>query len=97
MMLGDTANEKRWVIIATEWGGDALHGQFIPPQNRPTIFQPSREVAEAELARLEQRFGRKFALFESVVYAQMTGGPQRSSDPADTPRAFVVYPIDPNR
>lgn len=93
MILGDTANEKRWVIIATEWGGDALHGEFIPPQNRPTIFQHSREAAEAELLRLEQTHHKKFALFESVAFAEHVGGPQRINDPEDTPSAYIVSPI----
>lgn len=93
MMLGDTANEKRWVIIATEWGGDVLHGAFIPSQNRPTVFHSSRDVAEAELLRLEQNHHKRFALFEAVAYAQRVGGPERISDPAETPTAYVVYPI----
>ncbi len=93
MILGDTANEKRWVIIATQWGGDALHGEFIPPENRPTIFQSSRDRAEAELLRLEQRYHKKFALFEAVAFAERVGGPQRINDPEDTPSAYIVSPI----
>ncbi|QYM80250.1 hypothetical protein K0B96_06450 [Horticoccus luteus] len=81
---------KRWVIIATEWGGDALHGQFIPPENRPSVFQSSREQAEAELLRLEQRHHKGFQLFEAVAFAERFGGPQRITDPDDTPSAYVV-------
>lgn len=93
MILGDTANEKRWVIIATEWGGDALHGTFIPRENRPTIFHASRDAAEAELLRLEQTHHKKFALFEAVAFAEHVGGPTRTSDPDDTLSAYVVSPI----
>lgn len=93
MILGDTANEKRWVIIATEWGGDALHGSFIPQKNRPTIFHSSRDVAEGELLRLEQAHHKKFALFESVAFAERVGGPERINDSEDIPTAYIVSPI----
>lgn len=89
MIIGDTACEKRWVIIATEWGGDALHGAFIPPQNRPTVFHESRDLAEAELLRLEQRHHRCFALFEAVAWAERVGGD------AGEPTAYVVQEIAP--
>ena len=82
------ANEKRWVIIATKWGGDALHGTFIPDKNRPTIFHASREVAEAELLRLEQKHRRDFALFEAVAYARRVGGESN-----EQVHAFVVESI----
>ena len=94
MILGDTANEKRWVIIATEWGGENEIGPLIPPENRPTVFQGSRDVAEAELLRLEQKHHKCFALFEAVAYARRVGGSDRFEDagkPIQT--AYVVEPI----
>lgn len=93
MILGDTANEKRWVIIACEFGGDGPHGPLIPAGARPTTFQDSRDQAEDELLRLEAKHGRAFALFESVAYAKRVGGPDRVSDDPNTPMAYVVEPI----
>jgi hypothetical protein len=92
-MLGDTANEKRWVIIACEWAGDGRFGPLIPADGKPSTFQATRDQAEAELLRLEAKYQRAFALFESVAYAKRVGGPDRISDDPATPFAYVVEPI----
>ncbi len=56
---------------AHNWSPAPGHGvlgpQVIPLNRRPTVLQPSREVAEAECKRLiEQHPGRRFVVFAPV-------------------------------
>lgn len=52
----------------------------IPPVRRPTVVQPSREVAEAEAKRLAGLHpDRRFAIFECAALAHQTEIPTHTT------------------
>lgn len=58
-LLLETSEAEQW---APHYGS-----RVIPPERRPTVAQPSREVAEREALRLAERHpGRRFVVFEAV-------------------------------
>ena len=59
-----------WLILETSEADNwsPHHGsRFIPVERRPTVAQPSREVAEQEALRLARRHpGKRFLVLEAV-------------------------------
>lgn len=66
-----------WFIVdvaeADQWTKHWHGGRLVPERRRPTIAQPTREIAETEALRLAREHpGRRFIVLEPVAVAFTT-------------------------
>jgi hypothetical protein len=68
------AFDKFWMIVEVSDVEDSPYGERVPKEKAPTFLHPSREQAETELLRLQQKGrlqGCEFVLMEAIAKAEL--------------------------